>query len=70
MGETVSKLTREDVMGQLKEPIEFHIIPDLERGEVLIDPQGRGSLQAMGKVESQQESQKAPEKDIVKRYNG
>ena len=62
LGETVSKLTREDVMGQLKEPVEVNLVPDLERGEVLIDPQGRGSLQAMGKVESHQDSQKTPEK--------
>ena len=48
MGETMSKLTREDIMGQLREPVEIHLIPELERGEVLIDPHGRGSLQAMG----------------------
>jgi hypothetical protein len=47
-GETVSKLTREEVMGQLKESVEVHLIPDIEKGEVLVDSRGRGSLQAMG----------------------
>jgi hypothetical protein len=68
LGETVSKLTREDVMGQLKEPVEVHLVPDIARGEVLIDSRGRGSLQTMGKVGSHQESQKAPEKDSCKRF--
>jgi len=48
-GETISKLTREEVMGKVKEPIEVHLIPDLEKGEVLIDSRGRGSFQAMNK---------------------
>jgi hypothetical protein len=55
-GETISKLTREDVMGQLKEPVEVHLIPDIGKGEVLIDPRGRGSLQAMDKMESRRKS--------------
>lgn len=55
-GETVSKLTREEVMGQLKEPVEVHRIPDIETGEVLIDPHGRGSLQAMDKAENNSNS--------------
>jgi hypothetical protein len=53
-GETVSKLTREDVMGQLKEPIEVSLAPDLERGEVLIDSQGKGTLQTIGQVQNKQ----------------
>jgi len=44
-GETVSKMTRIDVMAQLGEPVEVHLIPDVERGEVLSDPRGTGSLQ-------------------------
>ncbi len=56
LGETMSKLTREEVMGQLKEPVEVHLIPDIETGEVLIDPRGRGSLQAMDKTESRRNS--------------
>jgi hypothetical protein len=50
-GEAVSKFTREEVIRQLKDPIEVHLVPDIEKGEVLIDPRGRGSLQA-NKVES------------------
>lgn len=55
-GETVSKLTREEVMGQLKEPVEVHLIPDLEKGEVLLDSRGSGSLQAMDKAENNSNS--------------
>jgi hypothetical protein len=43
--EVVSKITRLDVMAQLNEPIEVHLVPDIEKGEVLIDSRGRGSLQ-------------------------
>jgi hypothetical protein len=55
-GETVSKLTREDVMGQLKAPVEVNLIPEIETGEVLIDSRGRGSLQAMDKTENKSNS--------------
>ena len=43
--EVISKITRLDVMAQLNEPIEVHLVPDIEKGEVLIDSRGRGSLQ-------------------------
>jgi len=55
-GETISKLTCEEIMSKLKDPIAVHLIPDLEKGEVLIDPRGRGSLQAMDKMESRRNS--------------
>jgi hypothetical protein len=45
LGETISKVTRLDVIGQLKEPVEVHLVPDLEKGEVLLDPYGKGSFQ-------------------------
>jgi hypothetical protein len=45
ISEVVSKMTREDVMAQIKEPTEVHLIPDIEKGEVLIDTRGKGSLQ-------------------------
>ncbi len=45
ISEVVSKITRLDVMAQLNEPIEVHLVPDIEKGEVLIDPRGNGSLQ-------------------------
>jgi len=41
-------------MGQLKEPIEVSLAPDLERGEVLIDSQGKGTLQTIGQVQNKQ----------------
>jgi hypothetical protein len=43
--EVISKMTRLDVMAQLNEPIEVHLVPDIEKGEVLLDSRGRGSLQ-------------------------
>ena len=43
--EIVSTMTRIDVMAQLNEPVEVHLVPDVEKGEVLIDPRGNGSLQ-------------------------
>jgi hypothetical protein len=45
LGEAVSTMTRTDVMSLLNEPVEVHLVPDIEKGEVLIDPRGRGSLQ-------------------------
>ena len=48
LGENISKMTRIDVLAELAEPVEVHLVPDVERGEVLIDPRGRGSLQGLG----------------------
>ena len=45
LGEVVSKMTRMDVMAQLNEPIEVNLIPDVEKGEVLVDSRGLGSFQ-------------------------
>jgi hypothetical protein len=45
VSEVVSKMTRLDVLAQLNEPVEVHLVPDVEKGEVLIDSRGRGSLQ-------------------------
>ena len=44
-GEVVSKITRLEIFGNLKEPVEIHVVPDLEKGEVLLDPRGKGSYQ-------------------------
>jgi len=44
-GEVISTMTRIDIMGLLNEPVEVHLIPDIEKGEVLIDPRGNGSMQ-------------------------
>ena len=47
MCETVSRLSRQDVLGLLSEPPEPGIVPDIEKGEVLEDSRGEGSLQRM-----------------------
>jgi hypothetical protein len=44
-GETISKLTREEVIEQLKEPLDVQLVPDIEKGEVLLDPRVKGSRQ-------------------------
>jgi hypothetical protein len=45
LGETVSKITRSDILGQLKEPVDVHLVPGIEKGEVLLDPRGKGTFQ-------------------------
>jgi hypothetical protein len=45
-GEVVSRVSRLDVLGLLNcEGFKVSFIPDIERGEVLIDCRGKGSLQ-------------------------
>jgi len=45
-GEIVSRVSRLDVFGLLNcEGLKVSLIPDIERGEVLIDCRGKGSLQ-------------------------
>ena len=45
-GEIVSRISRLDVLGLLNcEGVKVSLIPDVERGEVLIDSRGKGSLQ-------------------------
>lgn len=46
LGEAISQMNRVDVLARLAEPVEVHLVPDVERGEVLVDPRGTGSLQA------------------------
>lgn len=48
LGENVSRMTRVDVLGELREPVEVHLVPDVEVGEVLVDSRGSGSLQGQG----------------------
>ena len=45
LAEVISRTTRLEVLGQFKDPIEVHLVPDVEKGEVLIDLRGRGSFQ-------------------------
>jgi hypothetical protein len=43
--ETVCRLSRLEVLGLLNEPVLVASVPDVERGEVLIDSRGTGSFQ-------------------------
>ena len=45
LGEVVSRITRLDVLGKLNEPVAVHLVPDVEKGEVLLDSRGLGSFQ-------------------------
>ena len=45
LAEIISRSTRLEVLGQLKEPVEVHLVPDVEKGEVLVDLRGEGSFQ-------------------------
>jgi len=38
-------MTRTDVLAQLKEPVQIALVPELEKGEILVDSRGLGSLQ-------------------------
>ena len=49
-GETVCRMTRVDVMGKLTGPIEVCDVPDVEKGEVLVDSRGEGSFQRNNEV--------------------
>ena len=46
--EFVCKVTRLEVLGAMQEGVEVHLVPELEVGEVLVDPRGHGSLQRFG----------------------
>ena len=43
--ETVCRLSRDEVLGLLCEPVQVSLVPDVEKGEVLIDLRGRGTFQ-------------------------
>lgn len=46
--ETVCRTTRTDVLALLNEPIEVGLVPELEKGEVLVDSRGCGTFQRAG----------------------
>jgi hypothetical protein len=48
MCETVSKVSRQDVLAFLNVAICVSDVPDVEKGEVLVDSRGRGSFQRVG----------------------
>jgi len=43
--ETVSKVSRVDVLTFLDQAIQISDVPDVEKGEVLVDSRGQGSFQ-------------------------
>ena len=43
--ETVCILSKTDILGQVAGPIQVCLVPDVEKGEVLIDSRGQGSFQ-------------------------
>jgi len=45
LGEIISTMTRLDVMLELHDPVEVHLVPHIEKGEVLLDLRRKGSLQ-------------------------
>ena len=45
--EIISKITRLEVLAQLNEPVEVYLIPDIEKGEIIIDTRGNGTLQKL-----------------------
>jgi len=47
--ETVSRLSRVDLLGLVGAPVQVSDIPDVEKGEVLTDSRGMGSFQRLEK---------------------
>jgi hypothetical protein len=47
-GEIVSRMTRAEVLKQLTGPVEFGLVPDVEKGEILTDSRGTGTFQRSG----------------------
>ena len=45
ISELISRSTRIDVMRELKGYFEVYLVPDIEKGEVIIDSRGEGTLQ-------------------------
>lgn len=43
--EVICRMSRLDVMALLNEPVDISLVPDVEKGEVLLDSRGRGSFQ-------------------------
>jgi hypothetical protein len=43
--ETVCRMSRVDILALLTGPVEVDDVPDVEKGEVLVDSRGQGSFQ-------------------------
>ena len=52
-GETVSLITREEILRVIQQlDIEIYSVPDVEKGEILVDARGKGSLQQAAQVKT------------------
>jgi hypothetical protein len=45
--ETVCTVNRADVITLLNQPVQMSLVPDVEKGDVLVDSRGRGSFQRL-----------------------
>ena len=43
--EIISRITRQDLLALVNEPVEVGLFPDVQKGEVLVDSRGEGSFQ-------------------------
>jgi len=44
-------MSRADVLGLLAGPVEVGVVPDVEKGEVLVDSRGNGTFQSVPRGE-------------------
>ena len=51
-GEDICQSTSVDVLGQIHEPIKMYLVPDVEHGEVLVDPRAKGGCSGWFYVET------------------
>lgn len=54
--ETVSRTSRVDILNLLNGPVEVGEVPDVEKGEVLVNSRGQGSFQPVFSVEGAEKS--------------
>ena len=43
--ETVCRVSRQDIMSLFNEPFQVSLLPEVEKGEVLVDSRGEGTFQ-------------------------
>ena len=43
--ETVNMMSSTEILGALAEPVQVSLVPDVVKGEVLVDSRGQGSFQ-------------------------
>ncbi len=49
--EIVCRVSRVEIIDLLRQPIDLHVVPDIEKGEVLVDSLGHGSFQRTAEIE-------------------